>query len=109
MKPVFICQLTKEAQADIRLRLEIIRDTFLDLTDTDIENAMNDKISNVIPDIEWEEWKHYDYELSVYVNDDDYREKMLDEFSKYQEARRKKYGYDYMKGERDEQNRILNG
>lgn len=96
MKPVFICQLSEEAQADIKNRLETLKNTFLEMKDEDVETAMDDKIVNVIPNIEWQEWIHYDLDLYVYVDDDIIHQHMLDEYSRYQELRRKKYGYDYI-------------
>ena len=95
MQKIFIAQLSEEAQKDIRLRLEKLK-TFGDMTDEDIETAMDDKINIIVPNIEWEEWKNYSYELETYVNDDRIHQHMLDEFALYQEFRRVKYGYDYL-------------
>lgn len=95
MKPRFITQLDETAQADIRKRLEVLKNTFGDITDESIEEAMSDKINVTIPNIEWQEWLHYSYDLELYVDDNATYQNMLDEFSKYQENRRKKYGYDY--------------
>lgn len=95
MKPVYVNELSKEAQDDIRKRLDVLERTFGEITKEDVEDTMNGDIRSAVHTIEWMEWLHYGYDLELYVDDGIMHQHMLDEFSRYQEIRRKKYGYDY--------------
>lgn len=95
--PRFICELDEKAQLDIKNRLENLKQTFGAITTEDIERALEEKINIVIPEIEWQEWSHFDYELRAYIDDEAVVQEFLRLFNEYQKQRRKQFDYDYLR------------
>ena len=105
---MFIAQLSKTAQDEIRRRLESAlnyqyghpekdSEAWRDMNNA-IEEGMNDKVENILPEIEWQEWIALDFELreGIYFTEDEdseYIEKILDLYSEYQADRAKRFGY----------------
>ena len=109
---MFIAQLSKMAQDDIRARVEsalnwefgypiVGRDDWK-IMQKNIEDAMDEKVENVVPSVEWTEWTALDGELrnGIYFMGDEDDEaveacitKMLDVFAEYQADRAKRFGY----------------
>lgn len=85
MKPVFICQLREEAQADIKRRLETITED-----PNTVEMAMSDKLNIVLDIIEDVEQGKLDLALS-WVDDDRLYDSMLQTLWNYQVEKRRWY------------------
>ena len=86
MKKLFIRQLCESAQNDIRSRLEALGDS----TDEEIEEAMDDKIDIIIPAIEEAEQDRFCESIN-WMNDDDWFDRLLQEFYNAQCERRRWY------------------
>ncbi len=89
----FIAELDERAQLDIRNRLETIKrykEPYLE-----VDTAMEDKINIIVPELEWQEWLFFDSSLD-WIDDEEFRQHLLDEYSDWQKERRKMFGYDYL-------------
>jgi hypothetical protein len=45
--------------------------------------------------LEWQEWLFFDSPLD-WIDDEEFRQHLLDEYSDWQKERRKMFGYDYL-------------
>lgn len=91
----FVYELDEKAQLDIRKRFKYLKDTFGEIDDKFIEEILREKINITVPELEWQEWLHFDSDLSAWIDDRAFVDKSLCMFESYQEKRRKKFGYDY--------------